>query len=124
MSYLWTSLNNNLGIRDYSDIKNYKERLEKIRDFKRINNQIYLYGAGTRCRDCLKICKVLNINPQGIVVSDGNGNIENVEGIPVITVEKFEQSPSRGIIVAVVEKYQEEIIATLEKNKINNYILF
>ena len=110
--------------RDYSDIKNYKERLEKIRDFKRINNQIYLYGAGTRCRDCLKICKVLNINPQGIVVSDGNGNIENVEGIPVITVEKFEQSPSRGIIVAVVEKYQEEIIATLEKNKINNYILF
>ena len=58
------------------------------------------------------------------MVSDGNGNIENVEGIPVITVEKFEQSPSRGIIVAVVEKYQEEIIATLEKNKINNYILF
>lgn len=124
LSYLWTSLNDNLGIRDYSDIKNYKERLEKIRDFKRINNQIYIYGAGRRCQDCLKICKVLNINPQGIVVSDGNGNIENVEGIPVITVEKFEQSPSRGIIVAVVEKYQEEIIATLEKNKINNYILF
>lgn len=51
-------------------------------------------------------------------------NVENVEGIPVMTVKKFEQSPSRGIIVAVVEKYQEEIMAVLEKKKISNYILF
>lgn len=122
LSFLWTSLNNNFGIRNYSDIKNYWEKLEKIKTFKDNFDQIYIYGAGVRCRDCLKICRALNIKPQGIVVSEKN--VENVEGIPVMTVKKFEQSPSRGIIVAVVEKYQEEIMAVLEKKKISNYILF
>ena len=124
LSFLWTSLNNNFGIRYYSDIKNYWERFEKIKSFKGIFDEIYIYGAGVRCRDCLKICRALNIKPQGIVVSDGNGDIETVEGIPVMAVKEFEQSPSRGIIVAVVEKYQEEIMAVLENYKINNYILF
>lgn len=124
LSFLWTSLNNNFGIRYYSDIKNYWERFEKIKSFKGDFDEIYIYGAGVRCRDCLKICRALNIKPQGIVVSDGNGDIETVEGIPVMAVKEFEQSPSRGIIVAVVEKYQEEIMAVLENYKINNYILF
>lgn len=124
LSYLWTSLNQKFGVRYYNDINSYWDKLERIKEFEDKHKKIYIYGAGIRCKDCIKVCGILNIKVAGILVTSKVGEPKKVEGIPVIEIKNFHPDLSKGIIVAVVEKYQQEVIDILEKNNISNYLTF
>ncbi|WP_196606658.1 hypothetical protein [Pectinatus frisingensis] len=93
----------------------HKDRI-KILQFCSHYKNIYLYGAG----DC---CKLINnylieekINISGVIVSDNHKRSDEFLGYSVYCVsqikldEKFD-----GIIVAVGNKYQKEIIENLKK---------
>ena len=124
LQYLWENLNRQFGIRTYRDIEYFNDRLEQIKVFGHESHRIFLYGAGIRGRDCLAMCKVLDIIPKGFLVTDSSTNQSDVDGIPIISIEHYVPNDSDGIIITVGKTYQAEIVRELEKRGITGYMIF
>lgn len=111
-------------ISSIKDLNHYKRNRRRIVEFGRNNEKIYLYGAGKMGRFCAALLKLENITPMGYIVSKDNG-ISLMEGIPVISVEKFDWQQNIAVIVTVYdEKDQEEIANSLKGKACCNYIKF
>ena len=65
MNALWNQLDARLGISSYRGLNNY----ERIKEFAEKHSELYLYGAGKRGNECLRLCHACNIFPKGFIVT-------------------------------------------------------
>ena len=86
----------------------------------------FIYGAGDVAREVLYCLRGTphNLKIESLIVSDScveNGR--NVDGIPVISCDDLEYRDDMQIIVAVLEKYRDEICKKLEGIGFHDLIL-
>lgn len=124
LSGLWNRLGRELGINDSDGLDHYNLRVKKIRDFSKCHKDIYLYGDGKRGRECLAVCRLLEIIPRGFIVTNPENVHRQIEGIPVFSVSDVALNGDAGIIVSVGRGFQEEIEGELGKRDFEEYIIF
>lgn len=125
MNRLWGGMRNAFGIRNYGDIGEYTQRAEKIKQYQETHPDLYLYGAGSAGRDCLKMCAMLGIVPDGILVTDSKDVHEDMEGIRILPVSDLDISNGTGIIITVYDiDYQDEIKKRLDNIGFCEYIVY
>lgn len=86
----------------------------------------FIYGAGDVAREVLFCLQSAprNLNIEAFIVSEScAGKSRMVDGIPVISFDDFKYSDDTRIIVAVLEKYRDEICTKLHSIGIQNPIL-
>jgi Lipopolysaccharide biosynthesis protein len=121
---LWEQLDSTVGIRSYKELDYFQNRVEKIKRFRNAHEDIYLYGIGKVGRRCLRICRILDIIPKGIIVTQPEKGQSIVNDIPVIGISDFAYTKRVGIIISVSEKSQMEIVNELKKRNIESYIIY
>lgn len=97
-------------------------------DSEIFNNEkkYFIYGAGDVAREVLYCLREepFNLNIEALIVSDINiGPSKKVDGIPVISCSDLKCSSDKQVIVAVLEKYRDEICARLDRIGIKAPIL-
>lgn len=85
-----------------------KRFCQHMREFCRIHQKIYIYGAGHYGQICLHFLENENIKPEGFITTYGG---EDVSDIPVYQAEKIlgTLSMESGILIAMKPKFQKEI---------------
>ncbi|MEZ3429064.1 MAG: rhamnan synthesis F family protein [Lachnospiraceae bacterium] len=116
---LWDKLDNTFGITTYRGLHNYNH----IKTFANEHSDIYLYGAGKIGKECLKICRSLNIVPKGFIVTEDKNSYEEME-IPVFSVSNFTFAENIGIIISVSFVHKEDIKKELEKRGFYEYMIY
>lgn len=124
LSDLWEQLDLTVGIRCYQELDCYQDRIAKIKRFHQEYEDIYLYGIGKVGRRCLRMCKILDIIPKGIIVTCPEREQAVVDDIPVIGISDFAFSRRTGIIISVSGNRRKEIEDELKKRKIESYLFF
>lgn len=125
LNRVWDQMGTVFGITNYSELDHYDLRLAAVKQFQKKYSDIYLYGAGKACRDCLKMCSVLDIKPAGILVTDIKDAEASVFGIPIRTIAECTFSHDSGIIITVYQKeYQDEMTAELERRGYSEYMIY
>lgn len=98
-----------------------KELVEQLQDSK----QILIFGAGIVAEEvanCL-LEKPYELKIAGFLVSDKAKNPNEMLGIPVFDIAQGKKKyPDATILLAVMEKYQDEILASLRKEKFSHVI--
>lgn len=104
----------------------YAGGYNKLIEFCRSSRYVYIYGAGTYGKKCLRYLKSMETDVNGFAVSYSKGEEDSIEGKKVYYLEEIKQNPSEcGIIVAVKDKIkQQEIINNLAQRGFEKYILF
>lgn len=92
-------------------------------DYCRIHTQLMIYGAGERGRELLARLKESRIQVDGFLVSDFQ-ECEDVEGIPVRNFLSWLKNAGTnvGVLIAVSQKYRDEIIRNLIANHWDDFI--
>ena len=122
---MWERAGSVFGIRNYRDIDVYGQRAETIRQFQKAHPDLYLYGAGSAGKDCLRMCTLLGIVPAGILVTDRKDAPDEIEGIRILSVSELEISDRTGILITVYETdYQNAIISSLDRMGFYAYIVY
>lgn len=120
---LWEQLDRTIGIRYYSGLDCYQFTVDKIRNFARKYDKIYLYGGGKKGKQCLTICRLIGIKPKGFIITNPEG-INEVEGLPVLSSLDVELDESVGIIISVGIAFQQEVEEELKKRGFGEYVIF
>ena len=94
----------------------------KIRDFVKEKERVYVYGAGRLACRAIKILEDIR-RPDGVVVSDKNGNAESICGYSVWDVAKISVAES-SFIVAVGKKNASVVRDQLEAAGAAGCLLF
>lgn len=118
-------LEHSLGIRNILNLICFKENAKRIQDFCRDKDNIYIYGAGTRGKRCLLFTDYLAIKVKAFLVTDKTENGNTLRGNPIIAFEDENITDNSGIIVAVNQKYQQQVVQQINKKckgKENIYI--
>ena len=88
---------------------------------------VYLYGAGKVAKKMLEEMKCHSIVPSGFIVSQMTGNDDEVDGIPVCTMEKASVNREYDLVVIAVTprkpEVQQEIFFQLEQAGYRNVIV-
>ncbi len=121
---LWEQMDLVVGIRSYEELEQYHSRIEKIKKFKNGCEDIYLYGIGRIGRRCLRICRILDIIPKGIIVTKPDKEQVVMEDIPVIGISELVSLNGAGIIISAGKGHREEMENELKKRGITSYIFF
>lgn len=100
---------------------------DKLYAFCRAHKALYIYGTGLYGKRYAKILKKAGVEFDGFLVTQKK-NEQNLEGHNIYEVQELADMSdiSRsnvGVIVAVSEYYQEEIVDTLERFGLENYII-
>lgn len=103
-----------LGVRFISELDYFEQRRQELLDFYKKHNNLYIYGAGVYGKDCLAVLKSEGIKIRAFLVSDMNVQFDFINDIPIYSFDKANLSEDVGIIVAVSEKYQDEIIQVIK----------
>lgn len=124
MNELWDGMGEAFGIRTYRGLSNYNSRIKRIERFSKECSGIYLYGAGKVGRECLEICRSLNLLPKGFIVTKIEDMADQeIDGIPVMSVCDVKLEQNAGVIVSTESRWQMEIVGELEKRKFYHYLL-
>ena len=83
---------------------------------------IYIYGTGDYATYTANKCKELKLNVAGYIISDGQIKQERFFLKKVYFVSEIDFSDEIGVVVALSEKFQPEVINILRKNNCNHYI--
>lgn len=87
------------------------------------NGKIYIFGAGRVSESLVVALKSCNINVSGIVVTNLNNNFKYIEGIPVISLQDYSgRCMDTMLIIAVREKYIDEVINEVTSLKIDQIV--
>ena len=88
--------------------------------------QIVIYGAQMVAVSIYYALKTLypNVTIQAFVVSNREGNPVKIDGVPVMTLESYEQSGDKNskILIAVPENVHAEIVAVLKAKGFEDYV--
>lgn len=100
---------------------------EKLYSFCEMHKKIYIYGAGVYGKRYAEILAQNGLKLDGFLVSERKGGM-CVEGYDICAIREFIENDdidikSVGVLVAVSEYYQEEIVETLEEYGISNYMI-
>ncbi len=95
--------------------------MRRITEFVRNKEYVYIYGAGQLACRMVKIMEEMR-KPDGIVVSDTNGNVRNLCGYEVMCIDKIRHT-NCSIIVAVGKKNNLIIENKLRQADIHDYLL-
>ncbi len=115
-------LREELGISNFIDLKKFWEQKMRVCDFCKKNRDVFLYGAGKKGIACLHLMRLYGYKPKGFIVSDKNEQDCEIEGISIEEWRNIKNIKNMGIIVAVSNRLQEEIIQNLNEVKFTNYI--
>lgn len=89
---------------------------------------IWIYGAGIVGKRALKTLsnKLFNLSISGIVISKHYGQEDEVNGYKIVEIKELisEDKDNTVFIIAVSEKYQEEIVDTLRTYGYEKYIIW
>ena len=81
---------------------------------------VYIYGAGKFGVKALNFLQEKGIRVTAFIVSDINSNPANIEGIPVIGLDRIDRD---GLIfIGVSEKFKAEVFSTLKSNWLFNNV--
>lgn len=118
-------LNSELGIRYAFELELLDKKKSRMREFCSRFVNIYLYGAGERAKDAIKLLQLINVVPCGFIVTAKTENKE-ISGIKVYSLDEFINSnfSNYGIIIATNQMHAKEITNVLMKNGIRDYIPF
>lgn len=100
---------------------------EKLHAFCNSHERLYIYGTGLYGKRYAQILSRIGVVFDGFLVSEKN-NVQSPEGHNVYGVRELADMDamdrkSIGVIVAVSEYYQEEIVETLEQCGIREYMI-
>lgn len=114
-------LRNKLGIRKADELSSIDKKIKEIIQFCSKYKKLYIYGAGRFAVDFQNLCKTLDINLNGCIVTNINSGNNYIEDIPTYEFGSIDVKES-GIILAVNKGAQKEIINNL--NKIGVYDIY
>lgn len=89
------------------------------------SSQLIIYGAGIIGRSVLKCLtnKPYNLSIDKFMVSDKKNNLAEIQGIQVIDVQEgLPYKETATILIAVIDKYYQEIYELLQQNGYKNII--
>lgn len=102
--------------------RSYEEKLfQKIRD----QQEIALYGAGKLTKTFLRYLKKKDLLKKitTVVVSDLEGNVSQIDKIPVISLKEFLEKKNCFLLITVRNKIAKEIESNLKQIGYTNYQL-
>ena len=99
-------------------LKRLENDIAFISTIKKYNN-IYIYGAGHFGIACCKRLKGNGIKPKAFLVTNTDGNPQNIEDIPVIKFPKVKINKKNSIVIIALKRdFIEQVKPTLDKRKI------
>lgn len=119
----FTLLEETQAIHTFKELFDRADKKKQITNFCNQNTKIYLYGAGKKGIECLRLLRSWSIEPDGFVVTKGEGR-DLIEGVKVVEFEKLKDDNLTGIIITPIYNAQKEIISNLEANSFHNYITY
>lgn len=113
-----------VGIANIAETLDFSDRKEKILQFCKKNHEIYVYGAGEKGKNCLKLLQIIGYRPTCIVVSKKEIKENELNGIPIMELNEIHSFENIGIIIAVNYSMQDEIIQSLKRMNFDNFITY
>lgn len=113
-------IGNQYGIRSLYELSYFAEREKKLMKFSSPQNEVYIYGAGDRARDCKLVLSKLNIKVKGYLVSD-NIDVDEKQSVYCIDVVN---NKNEKIVIAVGVNYKKQIVDILTEKGMLNYFLY
>lgn len=95
--------------------------LHRLGDFLNQNRGVYIYGAGKIGKRMARALKQLGYEVEGFVVSDGKREKINIDNIKVFELGELKEEADMGIVIAVMDKFQEEIREILIHKGFHNF---
>ena len=86
-----------------------------LREFISDKETVYLYGAGQVSEACIDFLSRHGEKINGCVVSDGQVYPSEVGNVPVFTLNQLNVQRNAGVIVAVLEQTQDDILTVLSE---------
>lgn len=103
------------GIHSYSKLLNYDNISRELLEFCEKCNRIYIYGAGIKGKRCWRHLRNLGVTDTSFIVSDGYLEREKICKETVLELSECVLTDRTGIIVAVQESMQQEIINNIRE---------
>ena len=97
--------------------KKYACLTEKEIDILKAHSKVFIYGAGRVGSEVLQILDHSDVKIEGFIVTNKQVNRSSIMGHPVIEMDDIVIDGDTIVIVAVVKKYQREIVESLIKKK-------
>ncbi len=94
----------------------------EIREYFKKHKNVYIYGAGVAGRRNKQLMEQIGLFPKGFVVSCGERKAEEYEGLPVCEIQEMQCDEETGIIIAVKDKFKDEITDSLKEYGVKDYI--
>lgn len=98
--------------------------INKIDKFFKYRKHIYLYGTGMMGKRMARCLAEYGIRTDGFVVSDGKRKQTVCNGIKVFVLKELENREDVGILIAVRNKFKNEIVSQLAEKGYDNYLIF
>lgn len=117
-------LKQNLGVHalyqiDEEYIKDFRQAVKELF----INSKaVYIYGAGVFGKEMLIRIRMMGLEPEGFVVSDGKRKDSCVENLKVYELNEIVNDMNNGIIISLNYDLQERIAKSLLKIGFTNFI--
>lgn len=89
-------------------------------DIKKMHNNLYLYGAGIVGKGLFNELEHIGVQVQAFLITKGK-NEREFEGVPIVCIDEIEILEPASIVLAVGEKYKEEI---KEKLRLLDYLKY
>ena len=87
--------------------------IEELTDFVATCSNVYLYGAGKMASKLAELLKKIGVSWTAFVVTDSSETPRELMGHPIYGVDDIEFTESDGVILAVAEKSQGELLEKL-----------
>lgn len=100
-----------------AELDGYEERLEQLLGFVNRYERFYIYGAGILGKKYYRLLKRMKKKPEAFLVSDKGQNEGEIEGIPVRELSEAEIDERTGIVIGMSERYQQEVIDMIRKER-------
>lgn len=108
----------NKHVRQYSDIT-------ELIQFCLKHPKLYIYGAGVFGKKCFETLQLLDVPVQAFVVTKKTENMDEIMGVPVISLDEFEKKKGNiGVILALKRQFREEVAPTLREKGYKNIMYF
>lgn len=106
------------NICNISQMRNYLLDINKILKFSKQFSRIFIYGAGEIGKCSFNILKKWGIKTDGFIVTNRLGNPEQLYNSKVTSLDESDITERDGIIIAVNNKFFNEIIEQLHNRNI------
>lgn len=106
-------------------LENYRIVIQQLSEIKKAERVIvYVYGAGRIGMEAIILLEREGIVISAVAVSKPENNMQAVKGYPVKGIAQLQSMKQEALVViAVAQRYQEEVLHTLNELEFENYLL-